>query len=433
MSSTRSLRRALTATFAAAAVSITTAVVLASAPAATATSRVEVGVQFHGLWSSYTDADRAVVLDRLAESGAGWVRLDISWAMLQPRSRTEWSSDGLAYVDRIIDMAAARGLKVLGTFWLTPGWANGGRGERVLPTDPADYARAAQVIARRWAAEVRAWEVWNEPNSSDFMVGADPVAYTRLLRAAYPALHAGDPTTTVVTGGTQYMDDRWLSRAYAAGMAGAYDALGVHPYPGVADEAPDLPSDGTIWRPANITAVRSLMNAYGDSAKSIWFTEVGWSTHDNTGLDLSDPASNWQRGVTPAVQADYLTRLLAFSAARPYVGAVFWYAERDRTVPAGSSFATVHNARFGLLDTALRPKPAWHALRAWTGAGTVPTATPSATVTPAPEETPTVAPTETPTVLPSVSSTRLVRAGCVAQGWGNRAMPCRRLIGAAEH
>lgn len=354
----RSLRRALTSVCAAVAL---VAATLSSAPAQAAPVQF-VGVQFHGLWSSYTDADRATVLDKLAAAGVGWVRLDMSWAMLQPDSGTQWSADGLAYVDHVIDMAAARHLQVLGTFWLTPGWANGNQGERVLPTNPADYANAARVVAARWATKVRAWEVWNEPNSPDFLTGADPVAYTTLLRAAYPAFHLGDPTTTVVSGGLMYNDDTWLARAYAAGIGGSFDVLGVHPYPGIADEPPDLPDDGTIWRPAHVAAVRDVMLAHAD-VRPIWFTEVGWATNSNTGLNLSDPASNWQRGVTAAQQADYLLRLLDWAGGLPYVTAVFWYAERDRVVPANATVAEVHNARFGLLDTSLQPKPAWTALR----------------------------------------------------------------------
>jgi len=409
------LRRVVAAACAAAALVAGVPATSASAATAGTTSPgTQVGVQFHGLWSSYTDADRATVLDRLAEAGAGWVRLDISWAMLQPTSRTAWSSDGLAYVDRVVDMAAARNLKVLATLWITPAWANGGRGDRTLPNDPADYANAARVVAARWATKVRAWEVWNEPNSSDFMTGADPAAYAALLKAAYPALHAGDPTTTVVSGGTQYADDAWVARAYAAGMGGAFDALGVHPYPGVADEAPDLPDNGTVWRPAHVAAIRNLMTANGDTAKPVWFTEVGWATNSNDGLNLSDPASNWQRGVSLATQAAYLTKLMAWSSTLPYVTGVFWYAERDRTVPAGSTVATLHNARFGLLDEALQPKPAWTALRDWTGASApVVTPTVSPTVTPTVSPSPTASPTVSPSPSPTTTTVTKTKSSCI--------------------
>ena len=44
-----------------------------------------VGVNYHGLWWDMTPSRRAAVLDKLAATGAGWVRLDVSWAMLQPQ------------------------------------------------------------------------------------------------------------------------------------------------------------------------------------------------------------------------------------------------------------------------------------------------------------------------------------------------------------
>src|SRR5687767_14383037 len=164
----------------------TAVAVLPGSPAAATepAARPAFGAQFHGMWSSWDDASRARYLDQLAASGATWVRLDVSWAMLQPTSRDAYDLRwGVPFVDRVVSMITARGLQPLVTLWLTPGWANGGAGPRTLPTDPADYARAAGWAAQRWAGSVPAWEVWNEPNHPDFMVGADPVAYTRLLKA----------------------------------------------------------------------------------------------------------------------------------------------------------------------------------------------------------------------------------------------------------
>ena len=47
-----------------------------------------VGANFHGIWSTYTDATRDKVLDSLKDAGVKWVRLDIAWASLQPASKT---------------------------------------------------------------------------------------------------------------------------------------------------------------------------------------------------------------------------------------------------------------------------------------------------------------------------------------------------------
>src|SRR6266496_2692403 len=231
---------------------------------------VPVGVQFHGMWSMYSDLQRAEVLDKLQAAGVRSVRLDVSWAMLQPVGASSYDPWGVGFVNRVIGMANARGIKPLVTLWLTPAWANRGQGERVLPDNPADYARVARWAGYHWHGKVAGWEVWNEQNSPAFLAGADPVAYTRLLRAAYPAFKKGDPDSPVVFGGLQYNDT---------------------------------------------------------GGKPIWFTEFGWSTHATAA-----GAPNWERGVSEATQATYLGQTAALVRQQmPYVTALYWYNDRDLT------------------------------------------------------------------------------------------------------
>jgi hypothetical protein len=350
------------------------------------------GVQFHGMWSSYDDTERALFLDQLAASGATWVRLDVSWAMLQPTSRDSYDLGwGVPFVDRVLEMARARGLKPLVTLWLTPGWANGGAGERTLPTDPADYARAAGWAAQRWAGVVPAWEVWNEPNDDYFLRGADPVAYTRLLQAAYPAIKAGSPTAKVLLGGPNQNDTSWLAKTYAAGARGSFDVMATHPYMAIADQAPELPDDGTRYRFSHLASVHALMAANGDGDKEIWGTEFGWSSHTNTGGE-----TNWERGVTREQQGEYLVRALKFAASTmPYVTHLFWYTDRDYT--AGN----LQNSNYGLFDNAFRPKPAYAAVKAYL-TGAAPSAAPPAAVSATSPSAPSPV-TEAPTAEPSTA------------------------------
>jgi hypothetical protein len=251
-------------------------------------------------------------------------------------------------VDRVIALCNARGITPLITLWLTPGWANGNAGERVLPTNPADYARVATWVAARYTNKVAGWEVWNEQNSPDFLVGADPVAYTNLLKAAYPAFHAGYAATTVVFGGVQYNDDTWIAQAYAAGAHGYFDVMATHPYMGVANLPPEAPDDGTMWTFKHAAAVRNLMVAHGDGDKSLWFTEFGWSTHTNP-----PGTPNYALGVTEAVQAQYFAATIALiRATMPYVGKVYWYTERD-----SAAEGSVQNSNYGLLRADFSAKP----------------------------------------------------------------------------
>jgi len=286
---------------------------------------VPMGANFHGMWSTYTDTQRILILDGLKAAGVDSVRLDVSWAMLQPTGPGTYHAGGTAFVDRVIALANARGIKPLVMLWTTPGWANGNAGDRVLPTNPADYARVAKWSAARWNGKVVGWEVWNEPNSNSFMVGASPIAYTRLLRAAYPAFKAGSATTPVITGGVEYNDTNWLTRMYAAGAKGYFDAIATHPYMGMADAAPGLRDDGTMWTFTHAAAVHRLMVANGDGAKKLWFTEFGWSTHPTAA-----GSANWNRGVTDATQADFVIKAAALvDTTMPYVARMYLYSERD--------------------------------------------------------------------------------------------------------
>ena len=317
---------------------------------------VRLGVQFHGLWSHQTAATRATTLDMIKASGARWVRIDVSWAMIQPKEGSYDLVWGVPKVDTVISEARARGLKVLVTFWLTPGWANGGRGERYGPTDPADYARALAWAVKRWEGKVRAWEVWNEQNSSDFFRGADPVEYTRLLCAAYQKAKATGVRHRLLYGGTMYNDSGFIRKTYEAGVRNCFDVLSTHPYMAPSDAHPGLADDGTIWRLRHLETIRRLQREYRDRTP-IWATEFGWSAHDNDGSER-----NWNRGVTEATQASYATealRILQYDY--PYVRKAFWYNDVMRT----DGDAQLNG--FGMLRPDFSPRPIWDAFKALLG------------------------------------------------------------------
>jgi hypothetical protein len=313
----------------------------------------ELAVQFHGMWAYYTDAQRENVLGQLQQANIHSLRMDVSWAMLQPSNASSYDPWGVSFLDRVIAMINAHGMTVLITLWLTPAWANGNKGEHVAPTNPADYARVARWAANRYVGKVGAWEVWNEPNSADFFVPPDPVAYTKLLKAAYPAFKAGDPTTTVMFGGTQYNDNVFIAKCYDAGVKGFFDVMSTHSYQAPSNESPLTPDDGTIYKFTHLVAVRNLMVARGDGAKSIW-TGMGYSTHVDP---PNTPAWNW--GVSEVTQAIFLNQAINLIRQQwPWVGKFGAYVAQDEDV-----FVNVHNRHYGLLRADLSAKPSLTALR----------------------------------------------------------------------
>ena len=327
---------------------------LAEIPEAPPLDIPAVGSQFHGMWSDYTDQERLEVLDKLAAAGVTWIRLDLGWSSFQESGRNEYSNWYVERADFIVDAARERGMRVLGTLWRTPDWANGGAGTIVPPSDPADYGNFAGWIAEHFRGRVDAWEIWNEPNLDYFFDGSIQ-EYVGLLRSAYPAIKAGDPEAEVVLGGPAYNDTPWLRQMYEAGGGPFFDVMATHPYQGMADAPPETPDDGTIWTLSHVSNVIDLMNEFGDGGKPIWFTEFGWSSHPNT-PDLP----NWKRGVTLEQQADFLLRALVYIGNRfPEVTNVFWYNERNRD--SGHEYLD----NYGLLYRDLSPKPVYEALKAF--------------------------------------------------------------------
>lgn len=318
----------------------------AAADAAAGPPTVRLGAQFHGLWAEWDDAKRVQALDTMRANGVTALRVDVAWSMIEPRRGAYDYRWGVPHIDELFAMAEQRGFRVLATLWLTPGWANGGRGDKVLPSDPRDYARVAGFAAGRWTS-VEAWQVWSEPNSKHFLEPPDPVGYTGLLRAAHPAIKAANPAARVVFGGTEYVDTQWIQRAYDAGAGPFFDVMAVHPYPGDAAAPPERATDGNRWWLTETPKLVALMKSRGDSGKSIWYTEMGWSAHANTS---STPI--WARGVSEAEQADYLERTLRFvQGSYPQVSRVYWYTARDKAT------GDIHQDRFGLLRRDLSPRP----------------------------------------------------------------------------
>ncbi len=314
-----------------------------------------VGSQFHCNWAFYTDPERTAVLDKLAAAGATWVRIDTSWSGIENTGKGARNTWYIAMVDFCVNEARARGLNVLVTLWLTPSWANGGRGERVPPTNPQDYADFARWATTYWRGRVAAWEVWNEPDPTQSFWQGTIDEYVELLRAAYPAFKAGDPQAQVVLGGPSSNDDGWIRQVYARGAKDSFDVLATHPYQGIADAPPERPDDGHRWWFTHLPVVRQVMLDYGDAAKPIWFTEFGWSAHAN-----QPGIPDWLRGVTPEQQGDYFIRALEYTRKNyPYVRVAIWYKERAR--PGDE----LHQDGFGILNSDLSERPAYWRLKTY--------------------------------------------------------------------
>ncbi len=403
-------------------------------PAQSATAGPQVGVVGDLSWGiSRTDMDRTVAMMR--DAGVTWVRVNVSWSGGEPNTKGTLNQGWLADIDYAVTQARAAGIQVLMPIADgVPYWASadpakytdstGNHWNKLWkPTNPADYADFVRGVVNRYKnLGVHTYEVWNEPNYARFWPsGPSPADYTQLLAAAAPAIRQADPSATVILGGLSKGDYVYLDGLYRAGAAPYFDAVAIHPYTGAVDPTWCWNQAGTTklaWDAfCSIEEVRRTMVAYGDSAKSIWLTEFGWSTTTGT------------YGVSEATQADYFTKAMTKLQSYPYVKAALWYNFRNtywlRDDPAQ------WGANLGMIRTNFTTKPVYAALKGWTGSATTTTttvapatttttlATATTTTTLATATTTTTAPATTTTTAPTTDITKPLISNVAAQSGKN--------------
>jgi hypothetical protein len=310
---------------------------------------------------SESTADFNRDMSTIDSSGAGWLRIDINWAVIQRNGPTSYD---WAPFDRIVVDARARGLSVLGIIDYTPPWARPPASSgNTPPKNVSDYANFASTAVTRYSAMgVHAYEIWNEPNLRvNWEPAANSTRYTELLKAAYTAIHQADPSATVVSGGLSPATDggtdidprTFVQGMYANGAKGYFDALGHHPYC-----YPAAPGDAQGWSAwyqmyGTPTSLRSTMIANGDGDKKIWATEFGVPTNGPSGSFVSE-----------ATQAQQITQAYQLFTSYSWAGPLFVWSSRDN----GTDTSTNYNF-FGLLRNDFSVKPAFAAYQSAAATG----------------------------------------------------------------
>ncbi len=308
------------------------------------------------LWED--DAALRMDFDRIALTGAKWVRVDADWSAIEGSpGGWYWAS-----TDRLVWSARARGLDVVLVPTYTPQWARRAScaaSRYCPPADPNSFANFVYTTVARYAPfGVHNYEIWNEPNWGPWWAsGPNAFDYVTLLKPAYLKAHAADRFVRVISGGLAPHGDlnsdphdpfnpvNFLSTMYAAGARGFFDAFGVHPYPPL----PLAPTTGSIgWNSLlQVDWQHLIMAAHGDGAKQIWGTEYGAPTGS------TDP-----KRVTGAQQAQYIADGLRWWVARPYTGPLFIQTIRDGQADNPGDWSR----SMGLLQSNFAPKLSYSVL-----------------------------------------------------------------------
>ncbi len=304
-----------------------------------------VNVPAVGYAANPASADRLIAAVRGLHVGA--IRVEVPWPVFEPRGTGAIDARAQAYADRLAADAAAAHIELVMTVEGSPCWASSappallracrpGRNSRANsypPREPRQYAAFAAYLATRYAPELAAIEVWNEPDqvNEDYFAGPQKARrYAAVLRAAYPAIKAAAPAVQVLGGSLVGSNGVFLRALYAAGIKGYYDGLSVHYY------------NLTL---ASLRSIHEAQLAAGDT-RPLWLDEFGWS-------------SCWPRRriqqeqgcVTSQTQALNLTNTLRALARMRYVATAVVYKLQDSP-----------GEDFGLLTARGAHKPSFRAL-----------------------------------------------------------------------
>lgn len=281
---------------------------------------------FHARTSPYlltaAEADTA----RMKAAGITWDRFDAWWSVLEPeKDRWEWQ-----FMDRIADFHRRHNLNAVPILCYSSAWSG------KPPRDAEERSRFARYVyntVRRYRSVFRAWEIWNEPNIPTFWQ-PQPSApdYAELLKEAYKAAKAADPTCTVVGAATSMADLNYIQDLHRFGAWDFMDVLSIHPY--------SMGGDAHQQRLERILALVNELNRATGRPKPIWITEIGWTAND-------------EREEIPQAVSLVQTYCTAMAAG---IQRVFWFCLTD------------WSEKWGILRQDGSPKKAYTALRILTSA-----------------------------------------------------------------
>jgi len=267
---------------------------------------------------------------QMASAGIKSVRGFQLFNTIEPTQGTfSWTT-----TDTQMSAASTNGLAEIGMFGLNASWINSN--VQTFPTaNLSAWSTYVAATVTHCDANVKYWEVWNEPPNFTSGTGTE-TDYANVVVDAYNAAKGVDSSCYVGIA-AKSADINWLDQSIADGAADHFDFITLHPYE----------IFGTIdygWEAEYMSIVPSVrkMLAARDAAKQnvpVIFTEVG------------EPVGqvNGSLSVTTTIQAQDLVKAYVMGVAQG-VAQTDWFEGKD-----GDSGA------FGLIDSSGNPRPAYTA------------------------------------------------------------------------
>jgi hypothetical protein len=377
--------------------------------AAAASSSMETGIADDAaLLNEPSDAKAAAAVAAWAALGIDDVRIFVQWQAIAPANSEVKAPAGFdsanpdspgynwARVDRAVNLVSAAGMRpLLVVTGPGPLWASQVPARHSIRYKPrADlFGQFARAAALRYAQAVDRWVIWNEPNLPLWLQPQNtctggrctpyaPHLYRQLMRTAYPAIKAVDPTSTVLFGalapnGERPVKQNTKTRPLAfiramgcvkvtlkrdrSGRCKSFkpltaDGFAYHPHSTVrapAEQQPNLDNASMgdlprLERTLDGTQRAGGLKKAGGGKFGLYFTEWGYQT---------DPPDRIA-GVTPALQSRYLQQGAYIAYKDPRVKLLTQYEWRDEQLARGTNATRYSGWQSGLRFANEKAKPA---------------------------------------------------------------------------
>lgn len=238
-------------------------------------SRASASVAASSLSVGYETLDRqhfdpVKTYKHAAELGVKWARCQTGWARCE---KTRGQLD-FGWLDEVVDGLLKIGIQP----WFNLGYGN------PLYTPKADetavgwvpvfdeaamnaWKTFAEKISSHFKGRVRHYEIWNEPNITNFWKPGKPDAasYVKLVEQTAPIIRQHAPDAVIIGGAFAGVPMDYIKKSLEAGLAKHIDKMSYHPYRPVPESNYEK----------EVHAMRELLKQNGGERIALWQGENG--------------------------------------------------------------------------------------------------------------------------------------------------------------
>jgi beta-xylosidase len=288
--------------------------------------------------------------------GARYFRCAFSWNGIEPeRGKYDWK-----FWDQLVAEANVSGIQMIPYVGYTPEWAARTKEEfwTQPPTDFNWYAEVLRAIVHRYKDRVHVWEIWNEPDLTEYWRGTAE-EFVELVKIAAKAIRTEDPNSILVLGGMSKGPGAFYRRLHELRIEQYVDVIAMHAYA----ESWDAARAESIYYD-RVQQMAKLINESGSGA-DLWLNEVGYADYRFT----RNKASQYGTPVyfayehTRAYQAEYLFKSMTMALGSGKVSLFGWYRVDDFRHGDKRMPKDLVHYHLGLTDVNGNKKPAFYVFR----------------------------------------------------------------------